>query len=78
VHDKNVLYYLIKFLGAEHIAMGSDYPFPLGEHAPGKLIESMNFDSVIKEQLLSGTALRWLGMKREKFLPQKVSEKIKV
>jgi aminocarboxymuconate-semialdehyde decarboxylase len=78
VHDKDVLDYLIKFLGAEHIAMGSDYPFPLGEHAPGKLIESMNYDSAIKEQLLSGTALRWLGMKKEKFLPQKVSEKIKV
>lgn len=78
VHDKDVLNYLIKCLGAEHIAMGSDYPFPLGEEIPGKLIESMSFDPVIKEQLLSGTALRWLGMKREKFMLQKVSEKIKV
>lgn len=78
VHDKDVLNYLIKCLGAEHIAMGSDYPFPLGEEVPGKLIESMDFDSKIKEQLLSGTALRWLGMKRERFVPQTVSEKIKV
>ena len=72
VHDKNVLDYLIKFLGAEHIALGSDYPFPLGEHVPGKLIESMNFDIKTKEQLLSGTALKWLGMKKEKFISMKV------
>jgi aminocarboxymuconate-semialdehyde decarboxylase len=78
VHDKDVLNYLIKCLGAEHIAMGSDYPFPLGEEIPGKLIENMDFDPKIKEQLLSGTALRWLGMNREKFVPQKISEKIKV
>ena len=72
VHDKEVMNYLIKFLGAEHIALGSDYPFPLGEHTPGKLIESMNFDINTKEQLLSGTALKWLGMKKEKFVSMKV------
>ncbi|HLG35935.1 MAG TPA: amidohydrolase family protein [Bacteroidia bacterium] len=77
VHDKDVLNYLIKFLGAGHIALGSDYPFPLGEHVPGKLIESMDFDHKIKEQLLSGTALKWLGMKKEKFLPKTIAEKIK-
>jgi aminocarboxymuconate-semialdehyde decarboxylase len=77
VHDKEVLNYLIKFLGAEHIALGSDYPFPLGEQVPGKLIESMNFDNKIKEQLLSGTALKWLGMKKEKFLHKHSPEKIK-
>jgi aminocarboxymuconate-semialdehyde decarboxylase len=77
VHDKDVLDYLIKFLGADHIALGSDYPFPLGEQVPGKLIESINFDISTKEKLLSGTALKWLGMKKEKFIPQSVSEKIK-
>jgi aminocarboxymuconate-semialdehyde decarboxylase len=78
VHDKEVLNYLIRCLGAEHVALGSDYPFPLGEEIPGKLIESMNFDPKTREHLLGGTALRWLGMKREKFVPQKISEKIKV
>ena len=77
VHDQDVLNYLIKFLGADHIALGSDYPFPLGEQVPGKLIEGMNFDMSTKEKLLSGTALKWLGMKKEKFVLQSVSEKIK-
>jgi len=28
--------------------MGSDYPFPLGEHVPGKLIEFMDFDDDLR------------------------------
>lgn len=28
--------------------MGSDYPFPLGEHHPGKLIETMDLDDSLK------------------------------
>lgn len=68
VHDKAMLDYLIKFVGADRIALGSDYPFPLGELAPGKLIESMNLDASTKERLLSGTALEWLGLTKAKFL----------
>ena len=67
VHDADVLNYLVKFLGADRIALGSDYPFPLGENIPGKLIESLNFNDRIKEQLLSGAALEWLNLKKEQF-----------
>ena len=69
VHDPAMLNYLIKFAGVDRVALGSDYPFPLGEHVPGTLIESMNFDPATKERLLSGTALEWLGLTKEKFLP---------
>lgn len=31
VHDPKVLQYLIDMFGANRIAVGSDYPFPLGE-----------------------------------------------
>jgi aminocarboxymuconate-semialdehyde decarboxylase len=68
VHDANVLEYLIKFMGADRIALGSDYPFPLGENIPGSLIESMPYDDKTKERLLSGSALEWLGMKKEMFV----------
>ena len=57
-----------KNYGANKIAMGSDYPFPLGEKHPGKLIESMNLDNNTKKRLLSGTALKWLGLKQEDIL----------
>jgi aminocarboxymuconate-semialdehyde decarboxylase len=67
VHDKEMLRYLVNFAGADKIALGSDYPFPLGENIPGELIKSMDFDDVTKERLLSGTALEWLGEKKETF-----------
>jgi aminocarboxymuconate-semialdehyde decarboxylase len=68
-HDPIMLKYLIDLIGAEKIAMGSDYPFPLGELEPGKLIENMNdFKPELKEQLLSGSALSWLNLKKEQYL----------
>jgi aminocarboxymuconate-semialdehyde decarboxylase len=74
VHEPTVLEFLVNMFGANRIALGSDYPFPLGEQFPGKLIEEMNFSVKQKEQLLSGTALDWLGMKKEKFLCHAVNE----
>jgi len=62
VHNEKAMRFLIDTIGVERIAMGSDYPFPLGEQYPGKLIESMELDISIKERLLSGTALEWLGL----------------
>jgi aminocarboxymuconate-semialdehyde decarboxylase len=60
VHDKLALEYLITLWGNEKLCMGSDYPFPLGEQQPGKLIESMNLNQETKENLLSKNALQWL------------------
>ncbi len=67
VHDPLMLNYLLELCGPNQLAMGSDYPFPLGEHHPGKLIESMPLDNTVKERLLNGTALEWLGMEKSKF-----------
>jgi aminocarboxymuconate-semialdehyde decarboxylase len=68
VHDKDMLQYLINFAGAEKVALGSDYPFPLGEDIPGSLINSMNFDVAVRERLLHGTALEWLCEQKSKFI----------
>jgi aminocarboxymuconate-semialdehyde decarboxylase len=62
VHEAAKLDYLLKLVGADQIALGSDYPFPLGEEVPGKLIESMPYDDTIKSMLLHGTALNWLNL----------------
>lgn len=67
VHDKNSLEYLIKVIGKKNICLGSDYPFPLGELQPGKLIEECNFDEDTKAWLYHGAALNWLNMKAEFF-----------
>jgi len=59
--------FLIDTLGENQIALGSDYPFPLGEHHPGKLIEDMNLSDSTKQRLLAGTALEWLGLDQSEF-----------
>ena len=64
VHDPAMLRYMIDLMGAESIAMGSDYPFPLGEHRPGELVESMALDEATRDRLLAGTALEWLNLDR--------------
>src|SRR5205809_2269585 len=63
VHDADALRLLLKLFGAERVALGSDYPFPLGEAEPGKLIESMGeLSAKDKAQLLSETAREFLGL----------------
>jgi aminocarboxymuconate-semialdehyde decarboxylase len=53
---------LLKLFGAQRVALGSDYPFPLGEANPGKLIESIKLSAKDKAQLLSETAREFLGL----------------
>lgn len=63
VHDPAALNFLIDLIGAERIALGSDYPFPLGEHHPGSLIDSMgDLSHDTKARLLAGTAVEFLGL----------------
>lgn len=68
VHDPMMLDLIINLIGADKVALGTDYPFPLGELSPGKLIESMPYNDKIKERLFSGSALEWLGLTKEQFL----------
>jgi aminocarboxymuconate-semialdehyde decarboxylase len=67
VHSPEMLDYLIKLAGAERVALGTDYPFPLGELEPGQLIESMSYDDATKAKLLHGAALDWLGLEKSMF-----------
>lgn len=68
VHDANALRFLIELMGADKIALGSDYPFPLGEATPGQLIDSMTgLSAEDKTRLLSGTALEFLGLSIDRF-----------
>jgi aminocarboxymuconate-semialdehyde decarboxylase len=67
VHEPAMLNYMIELMGANCIALGSDYPFPLGEQAPGRMIEEMRLDAGVRDRLLAGTALEWLDLARQDF-----------
>jgi aminocarboxymuconate-semialdehyde decarboxylase len=61
VHDAEALRLLIGLFGVNRLALGSDYPFPLGELQPGRLIRGMaDLSESDRSRLLGGTALEWL------------------
>lgn len=62
VHDTKALQYIVDVMGANRICLGSDYPFPLGEHRPGHLIDQSDLPASTKEKLLHQNALEWLGL----------------
>lgn len=68
MHDPAMLRHVVDLLGADRVALGTDYPFPLGELEPGKLIRSMPWDDATKAMCLGGAALQWLALEREQFL----------
>lgn len=68
VHDPQMLKYILEIYGEDKVAMGTDYPFPLGEEEPGRLIESMtDLSEKTRRRLLVGTALEWLGKTENDF-----------
>ena len=62
VHDKKAFAYLLEVMGEDKICLGSDYPFPLGENKPGRLIEKMKLGKKIEKKLFYKNALEWLGL----------------
>ncbi len=67
-HDQDALRYTMSVVGANRIAYGTDYPFPLGDLEHGKFIEQMDdLSASTKEQLFADSALEFLGLKKEMF-----------
>lgn len=67
VHDPEMLRHLIALFGSDRIALGSDYPFPLGEATPGELIDSLMLEADLREKLLNQNALDWLQLPATRF-----------
>lgn len=62
VHDPAMLRYIVDLVGRDKVALGADYPFPLGELEPEQFIHSIDeYDHETKARLLGKNALDWLG-----------------
>jgi aminocarboxymuconate-semialdehyde decarboxylase len=66
VFDERALRFLVDTMGSERVMLGSDYPFPLGEHRIGELIRSSQLTAQAKDRLLGGNAMEFLGLPNEK------------
>jgi aminocarboxymuconate-semialdehyde decarboxylase len=66
-HDIDTLKRLIELAGPSRVAMGSDYPFPLGDLTPVRTILESDLDETVKEHLFNKSALSWLGISHERF-----------
>ena len=63
VHDPAAIRLLLGLFGAARVALGSDYPFPLGEAHAGALVESMTeLSAADKARILAGSAQEFLGL----------------
>ena len=68
VHDPEMLNQVMGMFGVEKLALGSDYPFPLGEDHPGAMIEAMEkLTDYERSRMLGDTALEFLGLTKEAF-----------
>jgi aminocarboxymuconate-semialdehyde decarboxylase len=65
VFDDRALQFLVETMGAGRVMLGSDYPFPLGEHRVGALIRSSPLTSQSKDRLLGANALEFLALRSE-------------
>ncbi|GIY70250.1 2-amino-3-carboxymuconate-6-semialdehyde decarboxylase [Caerostris darwini] len=69
VHSEESLNLLLKVLTEDNILLGSDYPFPLGEHIPGKLVEdSKHLAKTTKDKTLGINALKFFGLELKDFI----------
>lgn len=63
VHDAGALDLLLSLAGPGKVALGTDYPFPLGEREPGALVRSMtHLAPAVRDSLLHGAAAEFLNI----------------
>lgn len=63
VFDPEHLAHLVRLYGADHVLLGTDYPYDMGESDPVGLIDRVSSISATeREKIVGGNALRLLGL----------------
>jgi aminocarboxymuconate-semialdehyde decarboxylase len=55
-HDEALLRALIDYAGADHVLLGSDYPFDMGDQRQVETVRALGLDSDVEARILSGNA----------------------
>ena len=62
IFDQRSLKLLVDVMGEDHVMLGSDYPYPLGEEHIGELIRQSQFSAEAKGKMLSANAAEFFGL----------------
>lgn len=60
-HDATILKSLVDLVGADHVMLGSDYPFDMGNENPADLVRAANLGGEAEKKILSENARRLLN-----------------
>ena len=63
-HDDGLLRALIEYVGHEHVLLGSDYPFDMGDARHVETVRGLDLDQEVEAAILAGNAERLLGLER--------------
>ena len=58
VFRTDALHFLCDLVGTDRVMMGSDYPFPIGDPAPTRVVDQSKYSDAEKAALLGGNARR--------------------
>jgi aminocarboxymuconate-semialdehyde decarboxylase len=61
VHDPELLTSLVEFAGAEHVLLGSDYPFDMADPHPVETVRRAKLGPDAEAAVLGGNAARLFG-----------------
>ena len=56
--DPRTLRFLVELFGAEQVVLGSDYPFPIGDMMPSKIVHDANLSEVDTSAILGDNAAK--------------------
>lgn len=60
-HDPFLLCSLVDYVGADHVLLGSDYPFDMGYENPVDMLHSSGFSTDVEKMILEDNAVNLLG-----------------
>jgi aminocarboxymuconate-semialdehyde decarboxylase len=61
-HDIDVLRNLVDYAGADHVLLGSDYPFDMGVDRPAEIVRELGLPPDDEARIIGGNAIRLLHM----------------
>lgn len=62
-HDSDLLRALIDYAGADHVLLGSDYPFDMGVERPAEVVRALALPPDDQAKVLGDNAARLLGLR---------------